>query len=145
MYMKLLQGVFTSIENLVSKGDKYYGKMILSSHMFNIIYILLFSIFGISLVKNQLIRSLNTLIQMFICILLLIKYHPFREHTLAQSDSNLIFSSAVFLFFNLGIIETLTRASKNVTTEITNTISKIDDTATEPKNESMVDKIQPYV
>jgi hypothetical protein len=78
---------------------------------------------------------------MFICILLLIKYHPFREHTLAQSDSNLIFSSAVFLFFNLGIIETLTRASKNVTNDITTTISNIDDN----NEESMIDEPESYI
>jgi hypothetical protein len=130
---------------MVSKGDKYYGKMILSSHIFNIVYIILFSIFGISLIKNQIIRSLNTSIQMFICILLLIKYHPFREHKLAQSDSNLIFSSAVFLFVNLGIIETLTRASKNVTNDIAKTMSKLDENDESNNEESMVDELQSYM
>jgi hypothetical protein len=72
---------------------------------------------------------------MFICILLLVKYHPFREHTLERSDSAIIFNSAVFLFFNLGIIETLTRASKNATKDITAMISKPDNSITESNNE----------
>lgn len=127
MYMKIIGNIFREIENLVTKGDKYYGQMILSTHMFNILYIILFSVFGISLVQNQVMRSLNTSIQMFICILLLAKFHPFREHTLGQNDSKLIFSAAVFLFFNLGIIATLSRASQSVTSDIAKSISKLDE------------------
>lgn len=42
---------------------------------------------------------------MFVCVFLLIKFHPFREHTLKEGDSNIIFGSAFFLLFNLGIIQ----------------------------------------
>jgi len=127
MYMNLIGNIFRTIENLVSKGDKYYGKLVLFMNLFNIAYVVLFSVFGISLVQNQLMRSLNTTIQMFICILLLTKFHPFREHTLGQSDSKLIFSAAVFLFFNLGIIATLARSSQTITNDIAKSISKLDE------------------
>ena len=126
MYMKVLGKFFHTIENIVSRGDKYYDKILLSSHLFNALYIVLFSVFGISLVQNQVMRSFNTFIQMFICILLLIKFHPFRTHTLGQGDSDLIFNGAVFLFFNLGIIETLNRIKRNIDNRIVSTLDKVD-------------------
>lgn len=126
MYMKVLGKFFHTIENIVSRGDKYYDKILLSSHLFNALYIVLFSVFGISLVQNQVMRSFNTFIQMFICILLLIKFHPFRTHTLEQGDSDLIFNGAVFLFFNLGIIETLNRIKRNIDNRIVSTLDKVD-------------------
>jgi sensor histidine kinase YesM len=124
--MKIIGNFFRFGEDIVSRGDKYYDKIILSSHIFNAIYIVLFSVLGISVVQNQVMRSLNTSIQMFICILLLVKYHPFREHALAHSDSNLIFSGAVFLFFNLGIIEMLNRIKQNVDNRIASTLDKVE-------------------
>lgn len=125
MYMKIIGNFFQYIENLVSKGDKYYGKMLLISHLFNALYIVLFSVFGISLVQNQLMRSFNTSIQMVICILLLVKFNPFREHTLAHSDSNLIFNAAVFLFFNLGIIETMNRIKQTISNRVVSTVDNM--------------------
>lgn len=134
MYMKLIGNFFRSIENIVSRGDKYYDKIILSSHVLNAIYIVLFSVLGISVVQNQTIRSFNASIQMFICILLLIKFHPFREHILAHNDSNLIFNGAVFLFFNLGIIEMLNRIKQDVDNRITAVLDKVDEHITTPES-----------
>lgn len=71
------------------------------------------------------IRGLNTLIQTSICILLLIKYHPYRQHVFSQSDSNLIFSCAVFLFFNLGLVDPLDRINPPDTPDLKKTIAKI--------------------
>ena len=125
MYIKLIENIIRSIENLVSRGDKYYDSALLFTHLLNIIYIFVFSIFGISLVRIQMIRGLNTLIQTAICILLLIKYHPFRQHVFTQTDSKLIFSCAVFLFFNLGIVDPLDRINPPDTAEVKKTIAKI--------------------
>jgi hypothetical protein len=44
---------------------------------------------------------------MLVCLFLLFKFHPFREHTLKEGDSNIIFGSAFFLLFNLGIMQTM--------------------------------------
>jgi hypothetical protein len=125
MYNKIIENIMRSIENLVSRGDKYYDSALLFTHLLNIIYIFVFSIFGISLVRIQMIRGLNTLIQTSICILLLIKYHPFRQHVFTQTDSKLIFSCAVFLFFNLGLVDPLDRIKPPDTAEIKTTIAKI--------------------
>ena len=116
--MKFIRNLLNSIENLVSKGDKYYGKLLIATNMLNAVYLIMFSFFSISLIQNQLLRSINTGIQIFVCVLLFIKFHPFREHTLGQSDSNLIFSAATFLMINLGIIEMLNRFKHNLTGKI---------------------------
>jgi hypothetical protein len=125
MYMKIIENIMRSIENLVSRGDKYYNSALLFTHLLNIIYLVVFSIFGISLVRIQMIRGLNTLIQTSICILLLIKYHPYRQHVFTQSDSTLIFSCAVFLFFNLGLVDPLDRINPPGTPELKKAIAKI--------------------
>jgi hypothetical protein len=106
------------IENIIDDGDKYYGKIISFSHVFNIGYILMYIIFGISILNHQGLSDINVGIRLFVCIILLIKFHPFREHRLNESDSTLIFSSALFLFFNLSIFEILTRLTKTIGIDI---------------------------
>ena len=123
--MKIIENIMRSIENLVTKGDKYYDSALVFTHILNIIYLVVFSLFGISLIRIQMIRGLNTLIQTSICILLLIKYHPYRQHVFTQSDSKLIFSCAVFLFFNLGLVDPLDRINPPDTSAIKQTIVKL--------------------
>jgi len=112
--MLFIGNIFRIVENLINKGDNYYGKIIKFTHFINFIYILVFTLFGIHILKNKMLNNFNTIIQMLICGLLLFKFHPFREHELKKSDSTLIFSSAVFLFFNLSIIELLNRYTSKV-------------------------------
>ena len=116
--MKLLGDFFRYIENLVSLGDGYYGKIIKFSHIINFIYIMIFSAFGIHILKNQMLHNFNSIIQFLVCGLLIFKFHPFREHTLKHSDSTLIFSSSMFLLFNLSIIEVLNRYTSKVGLDI---------------------------
>ena len=116
--MKLLGDFFRYIENLVTRGDGYYDKIIKFSHIINFIYIMIFSAFGIHILKNQILHDFNSTIQLLVCGLLIFKFHPFREHALKQSDSTLIFSSAMFLLFNLSIIEVLNRYTSKVGLDI---------------------------
>lgn len=137
--MKIIENIMRSIENLVTKGDKYYDSALLFTHLLNIIYLVVFSLFGVSLVRIQAIRGLNTLIQTSICILLLIKYHPYRQHVFTQSDSNLIFSCAVFLFFNLGLVDPLDRINPPGTPELKKAIEKLNKHISGNKQE-----VEPY-
>ena len=107
--MIFIGNIFRTIENIINKGDNYYSKIVHFSHFINFIYIVVISLFGIQILKDNMLHGLNKGIQILICMLLLFKFHPFREHVLKQSDSTLIFSSAVFLFFNLSILEYLNR------------------------------------
>jgi len=112
--MKLLENIFRYMENLIAMGDGYYSKIIKFSHIINIIYIMIITFFGIQIFKGEILHNLNYGIQILICILLLFKFHPFREHELKQSDSTLIFSSAVFLFFNLSIMQIIKKYTDDI-------------------------------
>ena len=68
--MKLLGDFFRYIENLVSRGDGYYSKIIKFSHIINFIYIMIFSAFGIHILKNQMLHNFNSTIQLLVCGLL---------------------------------------------------------------------------
>ena len=116
--MKLLGNFFRYIENLVSRGDGYYSTIIKFTHVINFIYIVVFSVFGIHILKNKILHDLNSTIQLLVCGLLIFKFHPFREHTLKQSDSTLIFSSAMFLLFNLSIINVLNKYTSKIGIDI---------------------------
>jgi len=125
MFTKYITDIFQYIENIVDSGDKYYGKMLTGTHIINMVYILLYYAFGISLLNYQGLRDINTGIRMLVCILLLVKFHPFREHKPTDSDSTLIFSSALFLFLNLSIIEVLNRITKTISNNVKKTIDQL--------------------
>ena len=63
MFMRFIGNIFRIIENLVNKGDNYYGKIIKMSHAINFLYIILFTFFGIHILKIQMLHSFNTIIQ----------------------------------------------------------------------------------
>lgn len=54
--------------------------------------------------KNT-IDFLNTFIQVFIALFLIIRFHPFRKHQLRRSDPYIILASGCFLLLNLGIVK----------------------------------------
>lgn len=93
------------IETILDKVSPYYSKLVWLFHGLNFIYLILFSLFGIIIIEQGYIKYYNRMIQIFVCVFLLIKFHPFREHKLKEGDSNIIFGSAFFLLFNLGIIQ----------------------------------------
>ena len=93
------------IESGLDQISPYYNKLVWLFHGLNFIYIILFSIFGIIIIEQGYIKQYNRMIQIFVCVFLLVKFHPFREHNLKKGDSSIIFGSAFFLLFNLGIIQ----------------------------------------
>lgn len=116
--MKQIEQFLNYIENLVSRGDTYYDKIIKSSHIVNIVYVIAITFFGIQIFQDEWLYNINTGIRIAVCILLLLKFHPFREHEFKQSDSTLIFSSAIFLLFNLSIIEIVKSYTDNIRKQI---------------------------
>ena len=70
-----------------------------------LIYILVFV--GIINYNETLIEGLDYLLHIFICIFLIIRFHPFRKHELKQFDSDIIFGSALALLFNFGFAKSL--------------------------------------
>jgi hypothetical protein len=66
-------------------------------------YILIF--LGLISVNMQYVNYLNIVVQLFICVILMLRFHPLRKHKLHRYDSQLIFGSAFFLLTNLGITQ----------------------------------------
>lgn len=63
------------------------------------------ALFGIVYIDPTQINKLNIALQIFICIFLILRFHPFRSHELHKYDSQIIFGSALFLLANLGITQ----------------------------------------
>jgi hypothetical protein len=60
---------------------------------------------GIMYVNPKYIANLDLAIQTFVCVFLIYKFHPFRQHKLEPFDSNIIFASALLLLANMGLSE----------------------------------------
>jgi len=91
---------FQSLDGVLQYFGRYY---VYTLTILQIIYVLIF--FGLVYINPMYLTTFNVLIQSFVCIFLLIRFHPYREHELRKYDSKIIFSSALFLLINLGFIE----------------------------------------
>jgi hypothetical protein len=67
-----------------------------------IIYILYFSAFlGITYIDKTKVHLLSITIEFIICIILILRFNPFKHHIMTDFDKAIIFSAASFLFINL--------------------------------------------
>jgi hypothetical protein len=86
----------------IIKKPVYMGSLFI----LHLAYILVF--LGIIQYTPMFVNNLNILIQVFVCIFLMVKFHPFRKHELKEFDSTIIFGSAMFLLTNIGFTQLLT-------------------------------------
>ena len=73
--------------------------------IWHLLYFLVF--FGVVYVDSTYIRYLSILIQGFIGVFLIIRFHPYRTYEINRFDAMVIFSSATFLMTNLLTTELL--------------------------------------
>lgn len=84
--------------------------------MIFLLYLLYFvTVLGISYFSNmqKYIHYLSSFIQVFVAIVLIIRFNPFRHIKLADSDVPLIFASASFLLLNAGVTGWILSYAKN--------------------------------
>lgn len=104
----------------IIKKPVYMGSLFI----LHLVYILLF--LGIIRYTPAIINNLNILIQLFVCLFLMIKFHPFRKHELKEFDSTIIFGSAMFLLTNLGFTQLIkTYFEKTVVDNVKKTKDKM--------------------
>jgi hypothetical protein len=89
-----------NIENVLDITSKYFQPV---SIFFYILYFGILS--GIFYFNIDYLNTFKLLIHGFICLFLLVRFHPFREHSVTKHDARIIFASAVILILNTGIIE----------------------------------------
>jgi len=95
---------YENIQNMIDGflhyvGGYYFYIIIIT----NIFYILLF--FGLLTINYSYINYLNYFVQLFTCLFLLFRFHPFRKHEFKKTDSIIISHSAIFLLTNLLFVE----------------------------------------
>ena len=80
-----------------------------------VIYILYFSTFlGITYINKSKIHLMSVIIESIICIILILRFNPFRKHQMTDFDRAIIFSAASFLLINLFTNEIYSQYTKNI-------------------------------
>jgi len=87
--------------------DKLFDMIVgpTASFIFFIHVFYIFIFLGLISVEMKYVNYLNIVVQVFICVILMMRFHPLRKHKLHKHDSQLIFGSAFFLLTNLGITQ----------------------------------------
>jgi hypothetical protein len=102
---------------MIDKIDNIFDLIKKPIYLFLIILVHLLYIityFGILSYNVKYIDYLNIGIQLFICLFLIIRFHPFRKHHLKEFDANIIFGSAIYILINLGLTEYIIHYVNNV-------------------------------
>ena len=96
----ILSNLIKYIEQIFTGLGEHFQKVSI------IFYLLYFgTLSGIIFFNMEYLNTFKILMHSFICLFLLIRFHPFREHTVSKYDARIIFASAVILLFNTGIID----------------------------------------
>jgi predicted nucleic acid-binding protein len=111
--MNLFTRIQDKIDDILNYFGHYYFHMIVLMH---VIYVFVF--IGIIAINSLFLKTFNILIQTFVCVFLLFRFHPYRHHKLREYDTSIIFSSAGFLLFNMILVEffSVYKLSKTETT-----------------------------
>ena len=108
--MKLFSQINYKVENLLVKIKEplYRGSLYL-------IFLLYFvAFFGLYTYNQKYLYYLQLFMQAFVCIFLIVRFHPFRRHSLKPFDANIIFGSAVVLLTNLGVTTYMEKYINNI-------------------------------
>lgn len=95
--------LFHHIDNAVERVKKpLFMYSFLTVH---VLYALL--ILGIVVVDATYMEHIHVALQVALCLFLIFRFNPLRSYVLKDYDGEIIFSSALFLLYNLGITEFL--------------------------------------
>jgi hypothetical protein len=99
--MALLNDLNRKIDTVYDYFGHYYLAIIF---WFHVVYFAV--IFGIVTIDIYLLNSFNIFIHTMVCIFLIARFNPLRDkNTLRPTDSQIIFSSSLFLLLNMSVIE----------------------------------------
>jgi hypothetical protein len=110
------------------KTDGLDDKAGLSSYLllvlFNIVYF--GSLVGIVLINPQYINVFNIIVHGILCLFLMYRFNPLRKNIeINRFDQTIIFSTAIFLLLNLGIVEVIKTFYIDGQTKIRKTIQNL--------------------
>jgi len=122
--------------NLFSMFDKIID--IIKKPFFNsvvfLIYLSYFLIFfGIVYINKKYVQVFSDTLLIFVCLFLIIRFHPYRKHELRNFDAKIIFASAILLLTNAGLTKYYIYKIKN---DIESNIKKINNNINNKINNS---------
>lgn len=95
----MFNSIHNKIEGIIDNiGHNYYIIII-----FNIVYFA--TLIGVFYINSNYITTFNGIIHIILCFILIYRFNPLRKNiVLKDYDSTLIFSTAVFLLLNMGVV-----------------------------------------
>jgi hypothetical protein len=92
------------------KADGIVDRVGVSSYMllilFNIIYFA--GVIGIVFINGTYVNTFNVVVHSFLCLFLMYRFNPLQKNiVIKEYDKVIVFSSALFLLLNLGIVEAI--------------------------------------
>ena len=110
-----LFGMFDKIIDIIKKP--FFNSLVFLIYLS---YFLVF--FGIVYVNKKYIQLFSDTLLIFVCLFLIIRFHPYRKHELRNFDAKIIFTSAILLLTNAGLTKYYIYKVKN---DIESNIKKI--------------------
>lgn len=105
----------------------YYVYAMASLQIINVAMVLSHKILNRTLINPTYIKQFNTSLQAIVCIVLIIKYNPFRTHVFRPNDARLITGSAIFILLNLGVGEYIVNNMMSLRKKVKFMTSSIED------------------
>ena len=106
------------LDNVTDTIGKYYGVL---PTILLIAYGLIFM--GVIYINSEYLYMFKTMMQVLVCIFLIYRFHPYRNHALQKYDAKIIFSSAIFLLVNISAVA----VANQIITPIDDTITIMSD------------------
>lgn len=101
--------ILDTIDKMIDYAGRHYAYLDVILYTS---YIIIF--IGIIKINPIYVSDLHLIMQIIVCVILIYRFNPFRTHELKKYDANIIFSSAIFLLFNAGVVNIFERYWKEL-------------------------------
>lgn len=85
---------------VINQAGKYYRILpIILTTLYGLLFV------GVIYINPEYLQNFRTIMQLFVCLFLIYRFHPYKEHVLKKYDAQIIFSSAIFLLVNITAVD----------------------------------------
>lgn len=85
---------------VINQAGKYYRILpIILTTLYGLLFV------GVIYINPEYLQNFRTIMQLFVCLFLIYRFHPYKEHVLKKHDAQIIFSSAIFLLVNITAVD----------------------------------------
>lgn len=88
------------LDYIINQAGKYYRILpIILTTLYGLLFV------GVIYINPEYLQNFRTIMQLFVCLFLIYRFHPYKEHVLKKYDAQIIFSSAIFLLVNITAVD----------------------------------------